>query len=248
MRKKILGIIPARYASTRFPGKPLADIAGKTMIQRVYEQVAQSLDYVVVATDDRRIFDTVENFGGNAVMTSPNHKSGTERCVEALDIFSKKINQNFDVVINVQGDEPLLSPKAISQLADMFKSEQTQIATLVNEKKYVDDLTNPNIVKVVVRADKTAAYFSRSLIPFVRDKKNLSKIKFYTHIGIYGYRCEILKKIATLPPTMSEIAESLEQNRWIENNFSIKIQITDYQAIGVDAPEDLKKILQHLKQ
>ncbi len=244
---KILGIIPARYQSTRFAGKPLADIAGKTMIQRVYEQVKQALNFVVVATDDKRIFDEVERFGGQVVMTGKHHKSGTERCVEALALYQEKTKQNFDVAINIQGDEPLISPEAIKSLAELFDDSTTEIATLVNEQNFSENLHNPNTVKVIIRKDGSAAYFSRSIIPYVRDKENLLKIKFYKHVGIYGYRSEVLKKIANLPATMSEIAENLEQNRWIENNFTIRVQITEYQSIGVDTPEDLSKILKYFK-
>ncbi len=243
MRKnKILGIIPARYASSRFPGKPLALIAGKPMIQHVFEKVAKKLDYVVVATDDERIFDAVGKFGGTAIMTSEKHKSGTERCLEALEKFELQKNIGFDIVINVQGDEPLISPDVIHLLIGAFETEETQIATLANERFYSDELKNPNLVKLTLSKNGYARYFSRSLIPFVRNEQDKNLVKFYTHIGIYAYRTNVLKKICNLPETNTEIAEKLEQNRWLENDFRIKVVLTDYKTIGVDTPEDLEKV------
>ena len=243
MRKnKILGIIPARYASSRFPGKPLALIAGKPMIQHVFEKVAKNLDYVVVATDDERIFDAVEKFGGTAIMTSEKHKSGTERCLEALEKFELQKNIGFDIVINVQGDEPLISPDVIHLLIGAFETEEPQIVTLANEYPYSDELLNPNLVKLTLSKSGYARYFSRSLIPFVRNEQDKNQVKFYTHIGIYAYRTNVLKKICNLPETNTEIAEKLEQNRWLENDFRIKVVLTDYKTIGVDTPEDLEKV------
>lgn len=244
---KTLGIIPARYSSTRFPGKPLANIGGKMMIQRVFEQTSKAIENVIVATDDQRIFDAVENFGGEVVMTSENHLNGTSRCLEAMQIYSKNTNIDFDVIVNIQGDEPLISPLAIKELVALFEDKKTEIGTLINETDYSNELLNPNRIKVVIDKNQKGIYFSRSLIPFVREEKNYLKTKFYSHIGIYGYRTNILEQITQLKPSMTEIAESLEQNRWIENGFYIKTQITDYHSIGVDAPEDIEKILALLK-
>jgi len=242
---KVLAIIPARYASTRFPGKPLIDIAGKTMIQRVYEQAAKSIENVVVATDDNRIFDEVKRFNGNVVMTSENHKTGTDRCVEALETYEKQ-GKYFDVVINVQGDEPLVSPVAIKQLSELFLKPEVQIGTLVNKHSYTEELLNPNRIKVTIDKNGKAIYFSRSLIPFIRNKEQMENITFYSHIGIYAYRTEVLKAVAKMNQSMLEIAESLEQIRWIENGLSIYVQITDYQSVSIDAPEDVEQILRML--
>ncbi|MDR1632851.1 MAG: 3-deoxy-manno-octulosonate cytidylyltransferase [Dysgonamonadaceae bacterium] len=240
---KFLGLIPARYASTRFPGKPLADIAGKPMIQRVYEQIAGLMDEVCVATDDDRIFQTVHSFGGKAVMTSPDHRSGTDRCYEALT----KIKGNFDVVINIQGDEPFIKPSQIELLKDCFEDEKTQIATLV--KPFPDDvnfdvLFNPNTPKVILNKNREAIYFSRSVIPYIRGEHHTEWLKlftFYKHIGIYAYKSDVLGEITTLPQSPLELAESLEQLRWIENGYTIKAGITDEETIGIDTPEDLEK-------
>ena len=240
---KFLGIIPARYASTRFPGKPLADIAGKPMIQRVYEQVAGLLDDIVVATDDDRIFQAVQGFCGKVVMTSPNHRSGTDRCYEAL----KKIGGNFDVVINIQGDEPFIKPSQIELLKACFEDEKTQIATLVKPFSADVDfevLFNPNTPKVILNANREAIYFSRSVIPYIRGKQPadwLNSSVFYKHIGIYAYKSDVLGEITTLPQSSLELAESLEQLRWIENGYTIKAGITDEETIGIDTPEDLEK-------
>jgi len=240
---KFLGIIPARYASTRFPGKPLADIAGRPMIQRVYEQVAGLLDDIAVATDDDRIFQAVQDFGGKVVMTSLNHRSGTDRCYEALT----KIGGNFDVVINIQGDEPFIKPSQIELLRACFEDEKTQIATLV--KPFPADvdfevLFNPNTPKVILNANREAIYFSRSVIPYIRGKHHtewLNSFVFYKHIGIYAYKSNVLGEITALPQSTLELAESLEQLRWIENGYTIKAGITDEETIGIDTPEDLKK-------
>ncbi len=245
---KTLGIIPARYNSTRFPGKPLVDIAGKTMIQRVFEQASKAYKNVIVATDDERIFDKVKTFGGEVVMTSKNHLNGTGRCFEAMQIYSKKTNSDFDIVVNIQGDEPLVSPDALNELITTFDDEKTQIATLVNRVKYSDDLLNKNKIKVVIDKNQKGIYFSRSLIPFVRDEKNIKNTYFYTHIGVYAFRVNILAKLVALEPCMIELAESLEQNRWIENDYYIKTKITDYKSFGIDTPEDLNKILTFLNK
>ena len=239
----ILGVIPSRYASTRFPGKPLIDIDGKTMIQRVYEQAkkASSLIDVVVATDDDRIFKEVRRFGGNVVMTSPSHESGTERCNEVLENFSSKI----DVVVNVQGDEPFVDPEQINQLCSCFDDKHTDIATLVKEIKDNEELFNPNRPKVEIGENGFAKMFSRDAIPVIKGVKKtewLNQQKYYKHIGLYGYRAAVLRKIYKLTPSPLEIKERLEQLRWLENNYKIKVAETTFEAIAIDTPEDLKKI------
>jgi 3-deoxy-manno-octulosonate cytidylyltransferase (CMP-KDO synthetase) len=244
-----VGIIPARYASTRFPGKPLVDIGGKTMIQRVYEQSQKALNNVVVATDDERIQTTVKSFGGNVVMTSDHHKSGTDRCQEALTIWSKNIKQTFDVVINIQGDEPFIHPEQLTKLKQCFGNKDTQIATLIKPIKTTEEIFNPNLPKVIFTKDNLAVYFSRSPIPYIRNFTNdewINKHLFYKHIGIYAYRSEILSKITALPQSSLEIAESLEQNRWIENGFKIRIEFTDHESVAIDTPEDLAKVIKML--
>ncbi len=238
---KFVAIIPARYASTRFPGKPLVNIGGKTMIQRVYEQVSKSINAIYVATDDKRIYDTVIAFGGKAIMTSNLHPSGTDRCYEAYAL----INENFDVIINIQGDEPFIQPEQIEELKKCFDSKDTQIATLVKAIKNEDaSLFNPNCPKVVIDKNNNALYFSRSPIPFLRginEKNWVNEHTYFKHIGIYAYRSEILKEIVQLPRTTLEIAESLEQLRWLENGYHIKVGYTDVESMGIDTPEDLEK-------
>lgn len=245
---KILGIIPARYASTRFPAKPLADIAGKSMIRRVYEQATQSrlLTAVVVATDDARIYDHVKQFGGAVVMTRENHPSGTDRCYEALQQQSNA----FDYVVNIQGDEPFIQPEQIDLLAKHLDG-QTEIATLVKAIGDVETLFNPNVVKAVIAATGEALYFSRSTIPHIRNTPEaewLSKHTFYKHIGMYAYRTDILQKLTTLAVSSLEKAESLEQLRWLENGFRIMTAETFTETIGIDTPDDLVKALHHLSQ
>lgn len=241
---KILGIIPARYGSTRFPGKPLIDINGKSMIQRVYEQAKSctSLNEVIVATDDQRIFDHVKSFGGNVEMTSDKHESGTDRCAEVVE----KISENYDVVINIQGDEPYIDPIQITQLCECFNDEKTDIATLVKKIESIEDLFDENKVKVVKSSADFAIYFSRNPIPFVKGeaKENwLEKQTYYKHIGIYGYRFEVLQKVTQMPLSILEKAEGLEQLRWLENGLRIKVAETQLEAIAIDSPEDLKKII-----
>ena len=241
MKKKILGIIPARYSSTRFPGKPLADINGKPMIQHVYERArkAKSLSSLLIATDDERIFNAAKNFNANAVMTDSDLPNGTARCEQAV----KNFNQKFDAVINIQGDEPLLDPLMIDEVAELLNG--CEAATLCSELK--EDFENPNIVKVVMSQDKYALYFSRSLIPYQRNK-NLN-IKIYQHIGIYGYDLEFLKKYVTLEPTPLSETESLEQLKILEHGYKIKIKVTDskIKSLGVDTPEDLEKVREIIK-
>lgn len=241
---RFVAIIPARYASTRFPGKPLVDIGGKTMIQRVYDQVSKVLDDVYVATDDKRIFDKVRSFGGKVIMTSDAHRSGTDRCYEAFT----KLEDWFDVVINVQGDEPFIQPEQIEALKNCFADDETQIATLVKkitDKDGVEVLFNPNTPKVVIDKQNNALYFSRSPIPYKRgsDEKNwMAEHDYYKHVGVYAYRSEVLSQIVQMPPSKLELAESLEQLRWLENGLKIKAGFTEVETVGIDTPEDLEKI------
>ena len=232
---KILGIIPARYASTRFPGKPLADICGKPMIQHVYERAlrSKSLCGVLIATDDQRIFNAAESFGGQAVMTDSNLPNGTARCEQAARLYNKDI----DAVINIQGDEPLLDPLMIDEVAELLNA--CECSTLCSELE--EDFDNPNIVKVVMSCDGHALYFSRSLIPY---KRNQTDLKIYQHIGIYGYSFEFLKRYVKLPPTPLSEAESLEQLKILEHGYKIKIKPTSSKnkSLGVDTPDDLEKV------
>ena len=244
---KIIGIIPARYASTRFPAKPLVDIAGKSMIERVYLQAKKSktLTDVVVATDDERIVLHVKSFGGKVVMTSEMHQSGTDRCFEAVNTFCP----DADLVINIQGDEPFIQPEQIDLVASCFRSADTQIATLVKIIKTEEELFNLNIPKVVLNAQKEAMLFSRQTIPAIRGKEEqewLKNFTFYKHIGIYAYRTSILNEITRLKPSSLELAESLEQLRWLENGYKIKVELTDFESVAVDTPEDLKKLTKFL--
>ncbi len=240
---KVLGIIPARYGSTRLEGKPLIDLGGKPMIQHVYERAKKTLDHVVVATDDQRIFDAVENFGGAAVMTSPDHNSGTNRCLEAYRVYKKQHDVNFDVIVNIQGDEPLLDPEQIRLLISCFDRRGIQMATLVLPVDEGDDLKSG--VFVVIDKLKNALYFSRSIIPFIRDAEpaNWSKAhRYYKHIGMYAFKPRALIQFASLQQTSLEKAEALEQNRWLENGKKIKVEITDAPTIGVDTPEDVRLV------
>lgn len=237
---KFIALIPARFQSTRFPGKPLALLGGKPVIQWVYENVKQVIDNVWVATDDDRIFNAVEAFGGKAVYTEPTHRSGTDRCAEAARLLKKEID--FDIVINVQGDEPFIQAEQIKQLMACFDGK-TEIATLVKKMDSAEELFNPNRPKVVLDNDQNALYFSRSPIPFVRGEKEnnwLLANTFWGHIGLYAYHEEVLQKITLLSPGKLERAEALEQLRWLENGFKIKTAATRFQSIGVDTPEDLE--------
>ena len=238
-------IIPARYGSTRFPGKPLADIFGKPMIQRVYKQVSKALDSVYIATDDASIFEVVENFGGKAVMTSPDHKSGTDRCAEAIEIIQEKTGIIYDIVINIQGDEPFIQPGQINSIIKCFDDERTEIATLVKKIENIDELQDINKPKVIFEKNFEAIYFSRLPIPFLREwkpGKELEQNVFYKHIGMYAYKSEILQEITKLEQSSLEKAESLEQLRWLENGYKIKIGITDLESQSIDTPEDLKRL------
>ncbi len=243
---KILVVIPSRYASSRFPGKPMADICGKSMVQRVYGQAAAArVDKVVVATDDARIAGHVKQFGGQVLMTGTHHANGTSRCREAVEILENR-NLFFDVVINVQGDEPMIRPEHLNQVANQFRNGQTDIATLVHPISSRSELFDPNVVKVVTDNKKQALYFSRHPIPFLRNEpqeKWPEKATYYKHIGIYGYRTGVLKQIVSLPGGKLESAEKLEQLRWLENGYRITTEITDYEGIGVDTPEDLQKLI-----
>lgn len=241
-----LGIIPARFASTRFPGKPLADIKGKTMIQRVYEQASKALEQVVVATDDSKIVSAVENFGGKVVMTSETHQSGTDRCFEALQIVEKENDSLFDVVINIQGDEPFIRQDQIELLKKCFVEAHIDIATLVKQIENESIVFDPNKPKVILNNNQEALYFSRSPIPFVRGEKKekwLDSHVFFQHIGMYAYRVKALREITSLKQSSLEKAESLEQLRWLENGYKIKTAITQYESFGIDTPADLKRAL-----
>ena len=245
---KFIAIIPARYASTRFPGKPLVDMRGKAMIQRVYEQVSACVDTVYVATDDSRIYEAVERFGGRVVMTSENHRSGTDRCWEAYE----RIGGHEEVVINVQGDEPFIQPRQIQDIMNCFDDPSTQIATLVKPFSEADGETalfNPNSPKVVLNDRNEAMYFSRSVVPYLRNYPTsewLSRHIYYKHIGMYAYRADVLSEITQLPQSSLEMAESLEQLRWLQNGYRIKVGVTAQETIGIDTPADLEKALHFL--
>lgn len=244
---KFLAIIPARYASTRFPGKPLAVLGGKPVIRRVYEQVIRALDDAVVATDDERIRDAVLAFGGKAVMTSPDHRSGTDRCREAYETVCAREGREYDVVINVQGDEPFIHPTQIETVMRCFDDPATDIATLVKPFAPADGLAaleNPNSPKVVLDAAWRALCFSRSVIPYLRGvprEEWLAHHTFYKHIGLYAFRTEVLRAVTALPQSPLELAESLEQLRWLENGYKIGVGLSDVETIGIDTAEDLEK-------
>ncbi len=237
-----IGIIPARFKSTRFPGKPLVLLGGKPIIQWVYENAKKALAEVFVATDDERIYRAVEAFGGNAVYTSPNHQSGTDRCAEAAQKVAEFIS--FDVVINIQGDEPFIRPEQIEGLKDCFDSSETEIATLIKPVTNAAEINNINRPKVVINKNQEAMYFSRSAIPFVRDSQPeewINRNTFYSHIGMYAYRYDILLELTKLSTGILEKAESLEQLRWLENGYRIKTAQTQFENIGIDTPEDLEE-------
>lgn len=257
-----IGIIPARYASTRFPGKPLADLCGKTVIQRVYEQASKKLDIVIVATDDQRIYDCVQSFGGEVIMTSPSHTCGTDRVYEAFQYYyeSSQITNTLEdiVIVNIQGDEPFIQPDQIQSLMDCFP---TDIATLVHpftEHNTWEDLMNPNYVKVAIAREKdnsnssiigNALYFSRTPIPYMRgveQKEWLKGGQYFRHIGLYAYRADVLGRITQLPPSILEQTECLEQLRWLENGLQIRVALTHHTSIGIDTPEDLQHAIHYL--
>jgi 3-deoxy-manno-octulosonate cytidylyltransferase (CMP-KDO synthetase) len=265
---KFIGIIPARYGSSRFPGKPLIDLGGKSMIQRVYEQAkkAESLSRVVVATDDERIFTHVKSFGGEVMMTSKNHESGTDRCAEVLEYANteavindldnnknsasfafkpNRVRTTFDAVINIQGDEPFIDPSQINQVAEILRGGDFSIATLAKRLENSEHIFNPNVVKVVFSLDGRALYFSRSPIPYLRNvpqsEWHLSG-SFFKHLGLYGFKASALRSLAVLPQSSLEKLESLEQLRWLEAGYTIGIGITELESIGIDMPEDVEKI------
>ncbi len=244
---KFVGIIPARYESTRFPGKPLVLIKNKPMIQWVYEKALSTVDYLCVATDDPRIAEAVDRFNGRVIMTSPEHRSGTDRCAEAAGKL--KFTVDFDVVINIQGDEPFIRPEQINTLKSCFDQE-TQIATLIKKIEYTSELFNPTKPKVVIDNLNNALYFSRSPIPFNRNEKeeNWLTSTYWAHIGIYGFRKNVLDEITRLKPGRLEITESLEQLRWLENGYKIKTAESFTQGFGIDTPDDLSRALQLLEK
>lgn len=243
---KFIGIIPARYASTRFPGKPLALLGGKPVIQHVYEKVAAVLEAAYVATDDERIYDVVKSFGGQVVMTRTDHKSGTDRIEEAIE----KIGGEWDVVVNIQGDEPFMAKSQLDTICHCFDDPTTQIATLGKPFESMEAVQNPNSPKIVVDNMGFAMYFSRSVIPYVRGKEKsswLTHYPFLKHLGIYAYRKDVLRQVTQLPQSSLEIAESLEQLRWLQNGFKIKVGTTDVETIGIDTPQDLERAEEFLK-
>lgn len=251
---KFTAVIPARYASTRFPGKPLAMLGGKTVIQRVYEQAASVLSEVYVATDDERILSAVEAFGGRAVMTRTDHKSGTDRIEEAVEKIEKqgmdKEGQG-DVIINIQGDEPFVQPSQIKTLMSLFDDPETQIGTLGKRFESMEAVQNPNSPKIVTDHRGFALYFSRSVIPFIRGievEDWLSHYPFLKHLGVYAYRREVLAEVTKLPQGVLEKAESLEQLRWLENGYRIRVGMTEVETVGIDTPADLDRAEQFLKQ
>lgn len=243
---KFIGIIPARYASTRFPGKPLALLGGKPVIQHVYEKVAAVLEAAYVATDDERIYDVVKSFGGQVVMTRTDHKSGTDRIEEAIE----KIGGEWDVVVNVQGDEPFVAKSQLDTICHCFDDPTTQIATLGKPFESMEAVQNPNSPKIVVDNMGFAMYFSRSVIPYVRGKEKsswLTHYPFLKHLGIYAYHKDVLRQVTQLPQSSLEIAESLEQLRWLQNGFKIKVGTTDVETVGIDTPQDLERAEEFLK-
>lgn len=243
---KFIGIIPARYASTRFPGKPLALLGGKPVIQHVYEKVAAVLEAAYVATDDERIYDVVKSFGGQVVMTRTDHKSGTDRIEEAIE----KIGGEWDVVVNVQGDEPFVAKNQLDTICHCFDDPTTQIATLGKPFESMEAVQNPNSPKIIVDNMGFAMYFSRSVIPYVRGKEMsswLTHYPFLKHLGIYAYRKDVLRQVTQLPQSSLEIAESLEQLRWLQNGFKIKVGTTDVETVGIDTPKDLERAEEFLK-
>ena len=244
---KFIAIIPARYASTRFPGKPLAMLGGKTVIQRVYEQATAILDEAYVATDDERIYQAVESFGGKAIITRADHKSGTDRLEEAATI----IGTNADVIINIQGDEPFIQTSQIETLMHLFDDPTTQIGTLGKPFESIEAVNNPNSPKIVCDRRGFALYFSRSTIPYVRGAEPttwLEHFPYLKHLGVYAYRREVLHEVTRLPQSSLEKAESLEQLRWLENGYRIRVGLTDVETVGIDTPEDLQRAEDFLRQ
>lgn len=244
---KFIGVIPARYASSRFPGKPLARLGGKYVVERVYEKAAEVFEQAVVATDDARIYDAVQAFGGRAVMTRADHKSGTDRIAEAME----KIGGAWDVVVNIQGDEPFVRREQLETICRCFDDADTQIATIGKPFADMQAVLNPNSPKIVVDRRGYAMYFSRSVIPFVRGVEQdewLGHYPFLKHLGIYAYRTDVLRAITRLPQSALEKAESLEQLRWLENGYRIRVGVTDFETVGIDTPDDLRRAEEFLAQ
>jgi 3-deoxy-manno-octulosonate cytidylyltransferase (CMP-KDO synthetase) len=249
MRHHFLGIIPARYASTRFPGKPLAKLGDKPMIQWVWERASASFGHLIVATDDHRIYEAVESFGGKAVMTSADHRTGTERCAEALDLYITSTGVAITHVVNIQGDEPFLQPSQLEALKACLLETGTEVATLVQPISNPADLDNPNVVKVITGSGSRALYFSRLPVPYSRDADPVllvSRGLYLRHIGLYGYRAEVLRELVRLPVSPLEQAESLEQLRWLDNGIVILTRTTTESSMGVDTPEDLEVLRQKI--
>ena len=245
------GIIPARYASSRFPGKPLVRLGGLTMVERVYRQASKALERVYVATDDEKIHRVVISFGGKSVMTSSEHRSGTDRCREAADLIELETGLPAGVIINIQGDEPFIMPEQIETLKICFADPDVKIATLIRECAAGEDIFNPNQVKAIIDKNNNAIYFSRSAIPYLRGvDQNLwsSSHKYYKHLGLYAYRNSTLAEITMLPHGSLENAESLEQNRWIENGYKIRCGFTSHESIGIDTPDDLTRAEAYLNK
>lgn len=250
---RTLAIIPSRYGSSRFPGKPLADIAGKSMVRRVYEQALKAFDDVCVATDDQRITDEVESFGGIAIMTSSSHRSGTDRCYEAYRKYVERFpDREIDLIMNIQGDEPLIDPAQLKALAAAFEQDSTvYLGTMAKRITSAEELLSPNTPKVIMDTSGFAIYFSRNTIPYIRDtqvEEWLNKHTFFKHIGLYAYKPDTLKLICSLPQSSLECAESLEQLRWVENGLKIKVVETDSTTFAVDTPEDLTKIIRYIEK
>jgi 3-deoxy-manno-octulosonate cytidylyltransferase (CMP-KDO synthetase) len=246
MKPQFLGIIPARYASTRFPGKPLALLGEKPVIRWVYETASTVFSHLIVATDDRRISDAVEAFGGKAVLTSPSHSSGTDRCAEAMNLYAGTSGVKFTHVVNIQGDEPMIHREQLTQLTDCVLEPGSDIATLIRPLEDWDELSSTHVVKVVVDKSLRALYFSRAPIPFVREGKPPGGVPHYAHLGLYAFRREVLEQIVKLPPSPLEKAELLEQLRWLENGFAIQTAVTQHRSRGVDTPEDLELLRSRL--
>ncbi len=245
MSNKFLALIPARYGSTRFPGKPLAEINGKPMIQHVVERSQEFFEHVFVATDDTRIAEAVNQFGGKFIMTSDQHQSGTDRCAEALEKVETETGTHFDVVVNIQGDEPFISSRQLALISSCFDNEKTEIATLVKKIDKQTDLFDSNKPKVIINKAEQAIYFSRTPIPYCRgleESKWLQKHTYYKHIGLYAYRANTLRQITKLPQSSLEKAESLEQLRWIENGYTIAVRQTDIENKSIDTPADLRNL------
>lgn len=248
MKYNYIGIIPARFASSRFPGKPLALVDGTPMIIKVWQRAIEALDQVYIATDHNEIKDIAEKAGAVVILTSSNHNSGTERIAEAAEIILAKHDKSDPVILNIQGDEPLINTRAIKDLCKAFQDEKVGIATLMHKISDPDSINNPNRPKVVTDARNNALYFSRAPIPWTNKQNPHESLDYFQHIGVYAFRYSTLRDITNLPPTPLELSESLEQLRWLENGYSIRCIETNYEGIGVDTPEDLEKLNSYLKK